>query len=117
MRVGVAGSVKHVLEPWPAGDTVGVQPVPLDLHHRQIDGASLRLGKRASRQFSRERLIKPGAGVAKLLDAIEQRIEIELIQIFAPSQITNKVANIICVVGKVEGKKIGIREPESKHAP
>src|ERR1700675_4295213 len=99
MRVGVSGSVEHVLEPWPAGNTVGVQPVPLDLHHRLIDGVSLSRGRRASRQFARERLIKSGAGVAKLFDAVEQRIEIELVQIFALSQIMNKVANIICVIG------------------
>ncbi len=37
MCIGETRAVEDVLEPWPAGDSVGIEPVALDLHHSVVD--------------------------------------------------------------------------------
>src|ERR1035437_295280 len=117
MRVGIARSVQHVLEPRPARNTLGIQPVPFYLHHALIEGISLRGGKSADSDCPCERLIEAGASGGKPIYAVEHWIEIELTEIFVLGQIVNKVADVAGVISEVEGQKISIGESESEHAP
>src|SRR5581483_10311184 len=115
MGVGVAGPVKNVLEPRASRDSIGIQPVSFHLHDPAIE----RVGsvEVAGSERASNGLVQACAGGGKVIDCLENGIEIKLAEILAFGEVMDKVANVISIVGEIERQDIGIRQAQRQHAP
>src|SRR5256885_13406661 len=104
MSVGVTSAIEHVLKPWPTGDAVRIEPVPFNLHHAAIEHVSLLSRNRAGRSRLGKCMVECNAGGGKLVDRVQQRLDIELAEVFAFRQVVNEITNIVGVVAEGEGK-------------